>query len=113
MVGRKERAAGIRKHLSPHVLRHTAATLLLRNGVDLRIVHEFLGHASITTTHRYTHVSRADLLSALKSRHPLPGTWSGAAPLRFSRRDSHEEEPSPLVTRRRRLGVGLHWVELE
>ncbi len=98
MVGRKAREAGIRAHLSPHMLRNTAATLLLRNGVDLRIVQEFLGHASITTTQRYTHVSRADLLSALRSRHPLLETWSGAAPLRFGRWDSEGEEAGLLVS---------------
>jgi len=64
------RQAGIQKKVTPHMLRHTVATLLLRNGVDLRVVQEFLGHASITSTQRYTHVSRRDLLHCLGRHHP-------------------------------------------
>ena len=52
------------------MLRHTSATLLLQNGADLRIVQEFLGHASITTTQRYTHVTRTHLLATLQRCHP-------------------------------------------
>ncbi|MGB0712971.1 MAG: tyrosine-type recombinase/integrase [Gammaproteobacteria bacterium] len=52
------------------MLRHTIATLLLRNGVDIRVVQEFLGHASITTTQRYTHVDQNQLRKALGSHHP-------------------------------------------
>jgi len=67
------RAAGIQRHITPHMLRHTAATFLLHNGADLRIVQEFLGHASITTTQRYTHVSRGHLQAALRRCHPRMG----------------------------------------
>jgi site-specific recombinase XerD len=66
-------AAGIQRHITPHMLRHTAATFLLHNGADIRIVQEFLGHASITTTQRYTHVSRSHLQAALKRSHPRMG----------------------------------------
>src|SRR5262249_55241610 len=62
--------AGIDRHVTPHMLRHTVATLLLRNGVDIRVVQEFLGHASIATTQRYTHVSKEHLRSVLTSHHP-------------------------------------------
>lgn len=89
----------MKPRVTPHMLRHTAATQLLRNGVDLRIVQEFLGHASITTTQRYTHVSRTDLLAALRSRHPLLETWSGGAPLRFARWDRAAEEKDLMVSR--------------
>ncbi len=65
--------AGIPQHITPHMLRHTAATLLLRAGADLRIVQEFLGHASITTTQRYTHLTKDHLRDALKSLHPGKG----------------------------------------
>jgi site-specific recombinase XerD len=55
---------------TPHMLRHTAATLLLRSGADIRIVQEFLGHASITMTQRYTHVTPQHLERSLRThRH--------------------------------------------
>jgi integrase/recombinase XerD len=64
------REAGITRHVTPHMLRHTVATLLLRNGVDIRVVQEFLGHASIATTQRYTHVAKEHLIGVLRTHHP-------------------------------------------
>lgn len=64
------KAGGIERHITPHMLRHTVATMLLRNGVDIRIVQEFLGHASIATTQRYTHVAKEHMVRELKRRHP-------------------------------------------
>lgn len=61
---------GIERHITPHMLRHTVATMLLRNGVDVRVIQEFLGHASITTTQRYTYVSKSHMVRELESRHP-------------------------------------------
>jgi integrase/recombinase XerC len=52
------------------MLRHTVAMLLLRNGADIRIVQEFLGHASIATTQRYTHVTKEHIVRVLRKRHP-------------------------------------------
>lgn len=63
-------AAGLTRRVTPHMIRHTSATFLLRNGVDLRLVQEFLGHSSITTTQRYTHVTKDALIGALRSHHP-------------------------------------------
>ena len=70
VIARLRREARIRRHVTPHMLRHTVATLLLRNGADIRVVQEFLGHASIATTQRYTHVTKEHMVRVLRKRHP-------------------------------------------
>jgi integrase/recombinase XerD len=70
IISRFRKEAGIDRHITPHMLRHTVATLLLRNGVDIRVVQEFLGHASIVTTQRYTHITKEHLVQVLRERHP-------------------------------------------
>lgn len=65
--------AGVTKHVTPHTFRHTVATLLLRNGADLRVVQEILGHASITMTQRYTHVAKEHVRDAMEKHHPRRG----------------------------------------
>jgi integrase/recombinase XerD len=59
------KSAGLSRRVTPHLLRHTAATLLLEAGVDIRFVQRLLGHASIMTTQLYTHVSDKALQTAI------------------------------------------------
>lgn len=62
--------AGIRKNVSPHTLRHSFATELVRGGADLRVVQAMLGHESIVTTEIYTHLSKEHLRETLLRYHP-------------------------------------------
>lgn len=78
VIARLRRQARIRRHVTPHMLRHTVATLLLRNGADIRVVQEFLGHASIATTQRYTHVTKDHLVRVLRKRHPALAFYAKA-----------------------------------
>lgn len=66
----RAKEAGIVKNISPHTLRHTYATHLLDHGADLRVIQEMLGHATIASTDRYTHVSCTRLQESFNACHP-------------------------------------------
>ena len=70
-VGKELSRVGIDEHITPHVLRHTAATQLIDSGVDIRFVQRLLGHASLTTTEQYTRVSDTSLQRVLAQADTL------------------------------------------
>lgn len=70
MIKCQAEAAGIRKTISPHTLRHSFATELLKGGADLRAIQEMLGHESIGTTEIYTHIDISTLREEILNHHP-------------------------------------------
>ncbi len=70
IVKRRAGRVGLGDAVSPHVLRHSCASHMLAHGADIRVVQELLGHASISTTERYTHVSAEHLRAAYEGAHP-------------------------------------------
>ena len=70
MINRYAALAGIEQHITPHMFRHSFATLLLEQDVDIRYIQKMLGHSSISTTEIYTHVSNAKQKDILVNKHP-------------------------------------------
>ncbi len=71
LLDRYAQSAGITRKIHPHMVRHTFATHMLDGGADLRVVQELLGHASLSTTQIYTHVSKSQVRRVYMSSHPL------------------------------------------
>lgn len=70
IVSRYSGAEGTNHHVSPHAFRHTFATAMITNGADVRVVQDLLGHANISTTQRYTHVTTEKLIEIYNKAHP-------------------------------------------
>lgn len=70
ILSRYSGVEGTNHHINPHAFRHTFATQMLSNGADVRLVQEMLGHSSISTTQRYTHITTEKLIEVYKNAHP-------------------------------------------
>jgi integrase/recombinase XerC len=94
LLARWVQRAGLPRHVHPHVLRHCFATHLLGNGADLRAIQELLGHASLSTTQRYTHLDWKRLAAVYDEAHPRASP-DGARAVRA-------EAAPPITVRRER-----------
>ncbi len=70
MIKKYQKKANIKQHLTPHMFRHSFATMLLEEGVDIRYIQGMLGHSSIATTQIYTHINNKQQKRILTTKHP-------------------------------------------
>ncbi|MBQ8013433.1 MAG: tyrosine-type recombinase/integrase [Treponema sp.] len=73
IISKYSGSEGTKHHVSPHAFRHTFATAMITNGADVRLVQELLGHSSISTTQRYTHISTEKMIEMYNKAHPHAG----------------------------------------
>ncbi|MBM3812744.1 MAG: hypothetical protein FJW20_14040 [Acidimicrobiia bacterium] len=99
MLAQLAAEADLKTRLTPHMIRHTVATLLLRNGADIRVVQEVLGHSSIAMTQRYTHVTKRST-SVPRCECTTPITTLLSTPM-FRRPYSDRLSPPGLAVRLR------------
>ena len=79
MIRKYTEAAGIRRKITPHMFRHSFATFLIEEGVDISCVQQILGHSSIQTTQIYIHVAAKKQADILRTRHPRNKMMIGVA----------------------------------
>lgn len=77
IINRRAREAGVETHITPHMFRHTFATTLLEQDVGIRYIQQLLGHSSVKTTERYTHVSSSKLRTIMEEHNPRDVYASG------------------------------------
>jgi integrase/recombinase XerD len=77
MIKKYAKVANLRDRITPHMFRHSVATQLLENGVDIRYIQTFLGHSSITTTQIYAQVTEESQRQVIEGRHPRKGYMVG------------------------------------
>jgi integrase/recombinase XerD len=70
IVTKYAQKSGIHKKITPHVFRHSFATLLMESGVDIKYIQDFLGHSTIATTQIYLHISDEQKRKVLATKHP-------------------------------------------
>lgn len=70
IIRKRANEAGVELHITSHMFRHTFATTLLEQGVSIRYIQQLLGHSSVKTTERYTHVSSSSLRTIMEEHNP-------------------------------------------
>lgn len=97
LLARYAKQAGISRKVTPHALRHSFATHLVDEGVDIRLIQEMLGHESPATTQRYTHVSQTRLHDVVRAAHPRGSREMGDSEHRMQNAESGTQEAEHIM----------------